>query len=72
MSALTAESRSPSTPKTPAADANASDTGAPPLPAPCNVPAALVMVIISLINASNRMGVTTRMHGGDHQPGQFG
>ena len=33
--------------------------------------AALVLVI-SLINASNRMGVITRMKGGAFQPGQFG
>ena len=33
--------------------------------------AALVLVI-SLINASTRIGVMTRMQGGDYQPGQFG
>jgi len=33
--------------------------------------AALVM-IIALINANNRMGVITRMQGGDYEPGQYG
>jgi alkylhydroperoxidase family enzyme len=33
--------------------------------------AALVM-LIGLINASTRMGVITRLQGGDYQPGQFG
>jgi AhpD family alkylhydroperoxidase len=30
-----------------------------------------LVLFISLINASNRMGVITRMAGGDYQPGQF-
>ncbi|HEU5417323.1 MAG TPA: carboxymuconolactone decarboxylase family protein [Streptosporangiaceae bacterium] len=33
---------------------------------------AVLVSLISLINASNRMGVITRMQGGDYQPGQFG
>ncbi|GAA4637820.1 carboxymuconolactone decarboxylase family protein [Actinoallomurus vinaceus] len=32
---------------------------------------AALVCIIALINASNRMGVITRMAGGDYQPGQF-
>ncbi len=31
----------------------------------------LVMLLISLINASTRMGVITRLQGGGYQPGQF-
>ena len=33
---------------------------------------AALVLLISLINATNRIGVTTRMAGGDYQPGQFG
>ncbi|MEV1026547.1 carboxymuconolactone decarboxylase family protein [Streptomyces sp. NPDC050264] len=33
---------------------------------------AALLLFISLINASNRMGVINRMTGGDYQPGQFG
>jgi AhpD family alkylhydroperoxidase len=33
---------------------------------------AVLVSLISLINASNRMGVITKMKGGDYQPGQFG
>ncbi|WP_419999407.1 carboxymuconolactone decarboxylase family protein [Streptomyces boninensis] len=33
---------------------------------------AALTLIISLINAANRMGVITRMPGGDYQPGQAG
>ncbi|GAA2327032.1 carboxymuconolactone decarboxylase family protein [Streptomyces kunmingensis] len=33
---------------------------------------AALVLFISLINASNRMGVINRMAGGDHEPGQFG
>lgn len=32
---------------------------------------AALVTVIALINASNRMGVITRMAGGDYQPGQF-
>ena len=32
---------------------------------------AALVLIIGLINASNRLGVITRMQGGDYQPGQF-
>ena len=31
---------------------------------------AALVLIIGLINASNRLGVITRMQGGDYQPGQ--
>jgi AhpD family alkylhydroperoxidase len=33
---------------------------------------AALVTLIALINASNRLGVITRMQGGDYQPGQFG
>jgi AhpD family alkylhydroperoxidase len=33
---------------------------------------AALVCIISLINATNRLGVITRMRGGAYQPGQFG
>ncbi|MGW0771374.1 carboxymuconolactone decarboxylase family protein [Streptomyces sp. NPDC002676] len=33
---------------------------------------AALLILIALINASNRMGVINRMAGGDYQPGQFG
>ncbi|MER8070621.1 carboxymuconolactone decarboxylase family protein [Streptomyces sp. NPDC094034] len=33
---------------------------------------AVLVLLISLINASNRMGVINRMPGGAYQPGQFG
>ncbi|MEU7895896.1 hypothetical protein AB0B45_23955 [Nonomuraea sp. NPDC049152] len=32
---------------------------------------AALVVLIALINATNRLGVITRLPGGDHQPGQF-
>jgi AhpD family alkylhydroperoxidase len=33
---------------------------------------AVLVLLIGLINASTRMGVITRLQGGDYQPGQFG
>jgi AhpD family alkylhydroperoxidase len=33
---------------------------------------AVLVTLIALINANNRMGVIARMAGGDYQPGQFG
>jgi AhpD family alkylhydroperoxidase len=33
---------------------------------------AALVCLIALINTSNRLGVITRQHGGDYQPGQFG
>jgi alkylhydroperoxidase family enzyme len=33
---------------------------------------AALVCLTGLINASNRLGVITRMQGGDYQPGQFG
>ncbi len=33
---------------------------------------AALVTLIGLINSSNRLGVMTRMQGGDYQPGQFG
>jgi AhpD family alkylhydroperoxidase len=33
---------------------------------------AALVALVALINASNRLGVMTRMAGGDYQPGQFG
>ncbi|GAA2367669.1 carboxymuconolactone decarboxylase family protein [Nonomuraea africana] len=33
---------------------------------------AALVLLIALINATNRLGVITRLPGGDYQPGQFG
>ena len=33
---------------------------------------ATLVLLIAMINASTRMGVITRLQGGDYQPGQFG
>ncbi|WP_433432395.1 carboxymuconolactone decarboxylase family protein [Nonomuraea sp. CA-141351] len=33
---------------------------------------AALVLLIALINANNRLGVITRLPGGDYQPGQFG
>jgi AhpD family alkylhydroperoxidase len=33
---------------------------------------AILVMLIGMINASTRMGVITRLQGGDYQPGQFG
>jgi AhpD family alkylhydroperoxidase len=33
---------------------------------------AALVCLIALINATNRLGVITQMHGGDYQPGQLG